>query len=41
LPKGTFTVVETPQTGWTATTPTTQTVIITGMTTTVTFGNQQ
>ena len=38
----TFTVVETPQTGWMATTPTTQSVTVTaGQATNVTFGNQQ
>ena len=40
LPAGTYTVVETPQNGWTPTTPTTQTVTVTTATTTnVSFGN--
>lgn len=44
LPPGTYTVAETPQQGWTPTTPGggTQTVtVVAGQTTTVTFGNQQ
>ncbi|MEN3331729.1 MAG: serralysin [Blastocatellia bacterium] len=40
LPPGTYTVTESPKPGWTATTPTTQTVTVTaGQTTNISFGN--
>jgi Ca2+-binding RTX toxin-like protein len=41
VPAGTYSVVETPQSGWTATTPTTQTVTVTpNQAANVSFGNQ-
>jgi predicted RNA-binding Zn ribbon-like protein len=42
LPAGTYTVTETPQTGYTATTPTTQpATVVAGQSTTVIFGNRK
>lgn len=42
FPLGTYSVVEEPQTGWTPTTPTTQTVVVTaGTGSKVTFGNSE